>query len=81
MNPQATDHNRLECSDNFPGPPKPFIKFNQGVDFKFLFGAIRYTSVGAVATLKVLGFKAYVRVGSVKWICGFFLYGHDKAGK
>jgi hypothetical protein len=53
---------------------------SQGVDFKFLFGAVRYTKVGSVAALELLGFKTYVRVGHVKWLCGFE-FGHDKAGE
>lgn len=80
MEPYLPDHKRLECSDNYPGPPRPFIKLSQGVDFKFLFGAVRYTKVGSVAALEILGFKTYVRVGRVKWVCGFE-FGHDKAGE
>jgi hypothetical protein len=80
MNPQATDYKRLECSDNFPGPPKPFFKFSPGVDLNFLFGAIRYRAIGSVAMLNVFRWRPYARVGSVKCICGF-KFGHDKAGE
>ena len=79
MKPYLPDHKRLECSDNYPGPAKPFIKFRPGVDLNFLFGAIRYRAVGSVATLNVFRWRPYVRVGSVKWLCGFE-FGHDKAG-
>ena len=82
MEPYFPDHKRLECSDNFPGPARPFLKLEiiEGYEKAWLFGAVRYTSVGSVATLDVFGFKAYVRVGHVKWLCGFE-FGHDKAGE
>jgi hypothetical protein len=53
---------------------------NEGYERIWLFGAVRYAKVGSVATLELLGFKTYVRVGHVKWLCGFE-FGHDKAGE
>lgn len=53
---------------------------NEGYERVWLFGAVRYTKVGSVATLELLGFKTYVRVGYVKWLRGFE-FGHDKAGE
>lgn len=46
----------------------------------WVFGAIRYSTVGAVSMVEIFGLAVYVRVGTVKQIAGITL-GRDKAGE
>ncbi len=46
----------------------------------WVFGAIRYSTAGAISLVEIFGWAAYKRVGSVKQIFGITL-GRDKAGE
>lgn len=45
----------------------------------WLFGSIRYSTVGAVSLVELFGWASYKRVGTVKQIFGI-TFGRNKAG-
>lgn len=73
-------HGFLECQDTQPGPAKPFFKVTEGIERTWLFGAIRYTSVGSISMVDLCGWRAYERLGGIKCVAGF-VFGRDKAGE